>query len=302
MFLIGLLAALLGSCAIGVGQTLQKHAVNRLSHAAPPSLPSPTIGLPRGSTRRAKVAGPQRSQVSARWKDRIWLCGIGLCYLGEICGNWVALSFASAAIVTPMGIVSVIIAAVLSQRYLGEVITAKQRNGYLLVALGVVIILLAAPKNGGDELGSTPSQVLEALSRASVAFAIAGLLQSYVMFRILVRGQETIPLYVAACAIFGAVTVACGRILSVMARVGASSVHAAHQAESDPLGNHTTLQDSIESLAVDGQKGGAVGYGLGVLIFMLIGSVVGQEFFKQQALGRFPVSRFQPVLYAGFNG
>ena len=47
--------------------------------------------------------------------------------------------------------------------------------------------------------------------------------------------------------------------------------------------------------------GTAISSAVGVLTFLLVMSTVTQEVCKQQALSRFPVSQFQPLLYALFN-
>jgi uncharacterized membrane protein len=58
---------------------------------------------------------------------------------GEICGNWLALSLASAAVVTPMGIMSVVVNAVLAQRFLGEVVGREKRRGYYAIMVRPLI-------------------------------------------------------------------------------------------------------------------------------------------------------------------
>ncbi|KAJ3043995.1 hypothetical protein HDV00_003523 [Rhizophlyctis rosea] len=261
MFLWGLLAAILGSSAIGAGQVLQKYAVNRLANHPP------------------TVAGSRRSTEASRITDVRWILGIVLTYIGEIGGNFVALSYLSAAVVTPLGIIAVIVNAYLAERFLKEPISPQQRTGYLVTLLGVLIILWAAPK---DELliGSTPSELLQYCTTghfiltALVVFAAQGTL----IYNIIVLKQEDLPFFVGVSGLFGAINVCCGKLISIALRLLATAPASAKDASSF-----------------------SVGVFVGLLIAILVGSIVGNEFFKQRALTKFAQSKFQPTLYAGFN-
>ncbi|KNC97372.1 uncharacterized protein SPPG_07299 [Spizellomyces punctatus DAOM BR117] len=304
MFLLGLLAALLGNCAIGLGQTLQKHAINRI--AALSYLPSARRRRPIPSN-----ADPAIS-LATRARNRTWLLGLLLAYLGEACGNWVALSFVSAAVVTPLGIVSVIVNAVLAHKYLGEKITRRQRIGYGVVACGVLIILLAAPKGGQLTKDPTrppvPSQILDECCRTRSFFlGLATLVSSVLMLIYVLRSTRyskkwrdflgkdyNLYLHVAICSLFGAVTVTCGKVLSVLARVRAMSATSS--------GAHVAVANATTGAA--GEVTSSTGVATPVLAMILVigMSVMGLELFRQRALTHYPVSRFQPMLFATFNG
>lgn len=135
MFVFGLAASLLGNVIIGIGQSLQKYALNKLSLQQEHQLPSHASrkdlqkGLARffQTTRSNQAAAsiPSLKQETSPhfigvW-DRVtnphWFLGILCCYVGEIGGNWLGMAYASAAVVMPMGIVAVFVNAVLAERY-----------------------------------------------------------------------------------------------------------------------------------------------------------------------------------------
>ncbi len=140
MLIAGLAAALLGNVLIGAGQTLQKYALNRLSRDRPVKPPLLPTGRSRG-LRRTPIDTHKHSSGRPRYTDNAWLAGILLNYIGEICGNWLALSLASAAVVTPMGIMSVVVNAVLAQKFLGEVVGRDKRRGYYSIMVRRVVTL-----------------------------------------------------------------------------------------------------------------------------------------------------------------
>eukprot|EP00842_Homolaphlyctis_polyrhiza_P000465 jgi/Hompol1/1419/HPOL_005518-RA len=130
-----------------------------------------------------------------RFKDRWLVLGLIMAYTGEI-GNWIALSLTSATLVTPLGIISVITNMFLAERYLGEHVTKKQRRGYLLALIGVLGILISAPK-GDSTLGSTTEQVFNSLLSPSVVngFSLMLIVQTMLIYRVFVDQTHTIILY-----------------------------------------------------------------------------------------------------------
>ncbi|KAJ1547334.1 hypothetical protein HK405_006117 [Cladochytrium tenue] len=297
--LFGAALSLFGSALIGCGQTLQKWALNRLaarsaaaavaaagsSSISSPSSPSvsdeeaaPAAAASASSADRGGEGGGGLVSVAERLRDPAWIAGISLCYAGEVFGNWIALGYVSAAVVTPMGAISVLVTALLGSMFLGEEITLRQRRGYAVLLLSVLAILAVAPRGDAGGPGSTPAAVLAfcrspgfLLGLLAILAALAGLLYLVVVVAARRGGAgggagPRLHELAALCAAFGAVCVVCGRVLSVMARVG--------------------LLASPTAAA---------------LAALLAAAVVSQEFFKQQALSRFAVSAFQPVLFAAFN-
>ncbi|KAK5669955.1 hypothetical protein BDV3_004061 [Batrachochytrium dendrobatidis] len=317
MFLGGLAAAVVGSVCIGSGQTLQKYALNRIAQQ---HLPTQTATMQKrhGNPIYAGTTGFER------FSDRLWLIGISLSYFGEL-GNWAALSLASAAVVTPLGIVSVLTNVFLAQYFLEEHITNRQRRGYMFVLAGVFGILIVAPK-GESSLGSSISEILSSCARPGMVNSFTFLFIAIVLliYQIFVNQVHKITLYVAVCSLFGTLTITSAKILSLLMRLPPTKTFVSKANETMWLSNTSTMdfdttlphtpllgsekiplvglleQKDFEKTLKSNSLVIATAYlALTLIIVMSIG---GQEFFKQQALGRFPVSRFQPMLYAGFNG
>src|SRR4051812_27955847 len=105
-FFWGLIAALAGNSIIGLGNCLQKYALTRgaslsTSRLRQDSNNSDTkFSLSNRSQPLLPTASPTVPESYSRFKDRTWFMGISLVYLGELCGNWVALSLIPASVVT----------------------------------------------------------------------------------------------------------------------------------------------------------------------------------------------------------
>ncbi|KAJ1332549.1 hypothetical protein BSLG_008851 [Batrachochytrium salamandrivorans] len=325
MFIQGLAVAALGSICIGIGQTLQKLALNRIAQQH--HLPTQTLSVSR--RRYAKAIQPQL-QLSGfeRFSNKLWLAGISLSYFGEL-GNWIALSFASAAVVTPLGIVSVLTNVFLAQRFLGEQISQRQRRGYMFVLVGVLGILIVAPK-GESWLGNSTTEVLNSCAGAGMvnSFTLLFIVQTLLVYHIFVNQVHQISLYVAVCSLFGTLTIISAKIMSLLVSLSSAEAltNTSNMTSEAAALNHSaltmhTLQspastlssvspqasliaslDSVRSL--DSARSGSSEVGFAYMTFSVIIalSIGAQEVFKQQALSRFPVSRFPAHAYAGFNG
>lgn len=148
-----------------------------------------------------------------------------MAYLGDFCGNGIALSYISAAVVTPMGIVSVVVAAVLAKIYLGEEITSTQRNGYTIMCLGIFIVLTVAPK-GQPDLGNSIPEVFSKCRTPAFVFGLGLILCSIVgiIYQILIKKREKeMHLYVLVQALFGTVSIIASKVLSFCVKLLATS-------------------------------------------------------------------------------
>ncbi|KAI9032412.1 magnesium transporter NIPA-domain-containing protein [Hyaloraphidium curvatum] len=314
MLIAGLIAALCGNVFIGAGQTLQKYALNRLSRGdgRPPRTPASTAR--RLLPRRAKDYEQRTGRP--RYTDQTWLAGIMLNYLGEICGNWLALSLTSAAVVTPLGITSVVVNAVLAQKFLGEVIGPVQRRGYYSIMLGVLLIILSAPRNSDEDTAGLLRTVSVLYTGAFSTFvALAMLFLIFLIYWAYVRGHDSVELLVLIVSVFGAISVVSSKSLGTLARIGVTSPDLAGTAGAPPVAgaaagnllhsalslaeNGTLLPSSAPHAHAPSQPSSSESIS-STLIFLVL-SLLGQEFFKQQLLSRFPLTRFQPVHYATFN-
>ncbi|TPX32719.1 hypothetical protein SmJEL517_g04194 [Synchytrium microbalum] len=274
-FVLGVLAATLGNVCIGSGQVLQKYALNKLD--------AETSNLPTSIKRpRRKQSSPSTSSTSdegvvkrTRFGSPLWWAGMALCYFGEAAGNMTALSLISASIVTPLGCIAVIVNALLGKYVLGEQITSRQRSGYILVILGVFFILIASPKTS-KSLGETIPEVLAQVNslRFTIAFGALCLVSATVIYGILVVKKETLGGFVAVSSMFGCCVVNTSKILSTLIRVSANS-------------DAKAIEDATVSVIS--------------LVLILVGSIVVQEVFKQQAMTKFNVSVFFPNFFSAFN-
>ncbi|KAJ1564760.1 hypothetical protein HK096_006399, partial [Nowakowskiella sp. JEL0078] len=300
MLLVGLGAAVLGSVTVGIGNSLQKYSVNKMQLDY--SLPVSVDDKWRYKT-ALNIAQNWQPSFSVRFSDRMWLLGFSLAYLGELGGNWQSL-------VTPLGIVSVMVSALIAAKYLNETISFKQQFGYLLVTAGVLCILLAAPKpkeDGRDHgaMGNSVSEIVQFIYAGNFLYV------------------ETIMYFVMVISLFGAINVNCGKALSVLARISASeflSSSSLIRSFSTPVQSATskvetsTISESSESISTmnsfnltSGSPFETITQHIGaseivlILTTLVISSIVAQEYFKQMALGRFPISQFGPIIYATFN-
>jgi len=78
-------------------------------------------------------------------KDWIWWAGLICMGVGEAC-NFSAYAFAPASLVTPLGALSVIVAAILSSRFLKERLNLLGKLGCFLCIVGSTIIVIHSPK------------------------------------------------------------------------------------------------------------------------------------------------------------
>lgn len=385
----GIVAALLGNCIIGAGQCLQKYAINQVQQLEQEQhrqrqQESRQIDH---SPERSPSKGHPRSSIEpapSRLRNRYWILGLIMCYLGEVCGNWIGLMYASAASITPLGIVSVLVNATLASLFLYEPWTKGMRRGYLLIAVGVLLILSVAPSTRNPTNTSTIKDEHVAVEeitteRQWIHYLTHSWFQPTVLLLIAIsivliykivladtavsggahrRGQSggtnnsnntnnnsgaqrsgrhaqhsdgavtatispsiSIHWFVAAASLFGGITVLSSKMVSCILRVWASgsvsqNPTAAILAEAAAASVHDLLHHQNQTVASTGSVLNAVtatthdtnAYtpeaaqsALFILIITLVGSVVGQEVFKQQALSRFPVSLFQPLFYAAYN-
>ncbi|KAJ3230004.1 NIPA-like protein 2 [Chytriomyces hyalinus] len=258
---LGVMSALLAASLIGTGQTIQKYAISNLNSAV--------------DTQEHASKSKQKQQSQSRVSSPTWLLGIGLTYLGEVF-NGLALGQASAAVVTPLNIVSVLVSGVLGCIFLGETLSRSQRYGYACIIAGVGLILVVSPQ-GGSTLGQSPDEILKSLSSFMflTGFSSVFLVQTVLIYNAMFR-RTTIMLLTCICSLFGAIVVIGSKVVSSLLQTAATS--------NKPL---SATPDAIPALFIMG--------------IMIVGSIVIQEFFKQEALTRFSMTKFQPIFFAGFN-
>jgi uncharacterized membrane protein len=254
MFVIGLATSLLGNIIIGAGQCLQKYGLNKLKEN-------------------------KSFKENSRLNSSYWVLGFVMCYFGELCGNWVGLSLASAAVIMPLGIISVLVNAFLASLYLGETMDEKQKEGYALIICGVLLILLMAPKSDGEVVSKlvTMTDWILFLNNSAFLTVILLLLAAALLsvYLLIVSKYQGILNFVSTCGLFATITVLTSKAISLYFRVSLSG-----GSSEDPTASRSALF---------------------VLFSTLVLAVAGQEIFRQQAYTKFNVSQFQPLLYSSFN-
>jgi len=205
-----------------------------------------------------------------RYKDLQWIFGLSLSIIGELTGNMVALSYTSTAVVAPLGAIAIIVSGVLATRFLGEKITKRNRRGYILLILGVFLILFVAPKQAN---ALTAEELIDNMSTMTFRIYMSLTISIGVLLIWDLRSEKNQRLYkfILVASIIGSVTVMCSKAISVFVR-----------------------------LTVEGnsQFAGLLPY---LLIFLLVTTAVGQEYYKQQAIGKFDASKFWPMFFASYN-
>ncbi|KAI3324070.1 DUF803-domain-containing protein [Xylariaceae sp. AK1471] len=139
-------------------------------------------------------------------KSPLWWLGTTTLVLGEFC-NFAAYAFAPAILVTPLGALSVLVAAVLGSYFLNEVLGRLGKLGSALCLLGAVIIMLHAPP---DEDIQTVDKILEyALRPAFLIYALSVSVFTFVMiYKVVPLYSKKNPLvYVSICSLVGSVSI-----------------------------------------------------------------------------------------------
>ncbi|WVO17108.1 hypothetical protein L204_104798 [Cryptococcus depauperatus] len=152
--------------------------------------------------------GNQAGEGHAYLKNWLWWLGMVTMIVGEIC-NFVAYAFTEAILVTPMGALSVVVAAVLSHFLLKEKLTFFGWIGCTLCIMGAVILALNAP----EEQSVTTINAFKHLF-LSVGFLVwASLLIAgslIVIFFVAPKwGKKSMLPYISICSLIGGISVSC---------------------------------------------------------------------------------------------
>ncbi|CAK9821178.1 Magnesium transporter NIPA2 [Anthophora plagiata] len=123
-FYIGLGLAISSNGFIGASFIIKKKALNRLQRCGAVRASSGGFGY---------------------LEEWIWWVGLLSMAIGEAI-NFAAYTFVPASVVTPLGALSVLVAAILASRYLNEKLNLLGKVGCLLCVLGSTVLILHAPK------------------------------------------------------------------------------------------------------------------------------------------------------------
>lgn len=137
--------------------------------------------------------------------------------LGEVL-NFCAYMFAPASLVTPLGALSVIIAAILSSKFLNERLNLIGKLGCFLCVIGSTIIVLHSPKE--VEISDLDLLIEKAKDSTFITYvliiiAVSLAIACYVGPRI---GNKNVLVYIILCSAIGSLTVMSCKALGLAIR------------------------------------------------------------------------------------
>ncbi|KAJ3097663.1 hypothetical protein HDU97_004690 [Phlyctochytrium planicorne] len=209
-------------------------------------------------------------------KSPLWWAGMILMLLGELC-NVAAYAFSPAILVTPLGAVSVVISAILSDLLLKEKLNFSAKIGCAQCILGAVLLVVNAPSsNVTTTIGSFWNLAGSAWFIAY--FAINALALAYLVLYAGPRWGHKYPLvYICICSILGAFVVV------AMQGFGSAVVYTFAETKS-PNYRNQFLEWSMYPL----------------LVFVVVSGVV-QIHYLNKALNMFSTAIVTPIYYVFFT-
>ncbi|XP_022079534.1 magnesium transporter NIPA2-like isoform X2 [Acanthaster planci] len=147
-------------------------------------------------------------------KEWLWWAGFFLLSIGELC-NFVAYAFAPATLVTPLGALSVLVAAMMSSYLLKEALNVLGKVGCLLCIMGSTVMVIHAPQedaaNNLTELGERLKDPAF-ITYICLVFVVAGIMIFYYAPR---YGQKNILIYITICSVIGSLSVMAAKGLGI---------------------------------------------------------------------------------------
>nr|CAD7455748.1 unnamed protein product [Timema tahoe] len=184
-FYIGLGLAVSSSVFIGSSFIIKKKALLRLN---------------RTGSVRAGAGG------FGYLKEWVWWAGLLTMGVGEA-ANFAAYAFAPASLVTPLGALSVLVAAVLSSKFLNEKLNLLGKMGCFLCVLGSTIIVIHSPKD--EEIESLDILLQKLQDPGFESYIVLVLIISVVIaFYVGPKyGHKNVAVYIILCSLIGSLTV-----------------------------------------------------------------------------------------------
>nr|CAD7425295.1 unnamed protein product [Timema monikensis] len=184
-FYIGLGLAVSSSVFIGSSFIIKKKALLRLN---------------RTGSVRAGAGG------FGYLKEWVWWAGLLTMGVGEA-ANFAAYAFAPASLVTPLGALSVLVAAVLASKFLNEKLNLLGKMGCFLCVLGSTIIVIHSPKD--EEIESLDILLQKLQDPGFESYIVLVLIISVVIaFYVGPKyGHKNVAVYIILCSLVGSLTV-----------------------------------------------------------------------------------------------
>lgn len=151
--------------------------------------------------------------------DKRWWFGLALMIIGEV-GNFLAYGMAPAAVVSPLGAVSVVSNAIIATKFLGEPFTTNTFIGVVMAIAGGVLFVSFAPVPPPDKARMTTKELeLMAIDPYFLSFvAFVLLVVGAVYYASKAKGgmysSRYVFVYLLLCSTLGSITVLCIKALS----------------------------------------------------------------------------------------
>ncbi|KAI9884336.1 MAG: hypothetical protein M1823_003875 [Watsoniomyces obsoletus] len=160
------------------------------------------VGLLKANVKYNEEAGEGYGYLKNAW----WWLGMSMMIVGEIC-NFAAYAFVDAILVTTLGALSVVIAAILSAIFLKERLSFVGKIGCFMCIVGSVVIVMNAPKQSS---AATIQQVKKfMIAPGFLTFAgiiIVGCI--FVALWVAPRyGKKSMMVYLTICSLIGGLSV-----------------------------------------------------------------------------------------------
>ncbi|KAJ3205386.1 hypothetical protein HDU82_005230 [Entophlyctis luteolus] len=139
-------------------------------------------------------------------KSAMWWTGMTMMLVGELC-NVAAYAFQPAIIVTPLGAISVVISAVLSDFFLKEKLNLSGKIGCAQCVLGATLLVVNSPP--GSATDSLTSFWVKVWDWGFMSYLVVNILVlAYLMLYAAGRwGEKTPMIYIGICSIVGSYVV-----------------------------------------------------------------------------------------------
>ncbi|CAH1646697.1 unnamed protein product [Spodoptera littoralis] len=158
--------------------------------------------------RKLQASGNVRASAGgfAYLKQWLWWLGFITMGIGEA-ANLLAYAFAPAALVTPLGALSVLVAAVLSSRFLKEKLNFIGKIGCFLCVIGSVIFVIHSPKS--EEITTFSELVEKLIDYLFLSYVGTILLMGLIIKLVFIPrfGNTNVMVYLLLCSSTGSLTV-----------------------------------------------------------------------------------------------
>ncbi|KAK4327182.1 hypothetical protein Pmani_002329 [Petrolisthes manimaculis] len=136
----------------------------------------------------------------------LWWAGLLSMGFGEAL-NFIAYAFAPATLVTPLGALSVIVTALLSQYFLNEALNILGKLGCALCLLGSTVVVIHAPKESEvTNMEELSEKLFDPVFMVYVAVVVAASLILIIHFAPR-YGSRNVTVYIAICSLIGGFSV-----------------------------------------------------------------------------------------------